>query len=150
LLTAGADINAKNGHGGTPLHTAVWNANEDVSKLLLARGAKLDIFTMAGLGLKDRLALLLDKDRKLVDAKDPEERTPLHWAACTGQRAIVELLIARGANVSARARWDDTPLHHAARYGRDNVIELLLKHRADVGVKNSSGRTPLHEAVYRE
>src|SRR5262245_61069057 len=81
LLTAGADISAKNGHGGTPLHTAVWNANEDVSKLLLSRGAKLDIFTMAGLGLKDRLALLLDKDRKLVDAKDPEERTPLHWAA---------------------------------------------------------------------
>lgn len=150
LLAFGADIEAKIRDEVTPLHEAAWSGHEGVSALLVSKGAKLDIFTLASLGLVDRLTLLLDKNPSLVNVKDKDKRTPLHWAAQGGQRAAAELLVARGANVSPRAMWDYTPLHYAATCGHDKVIELLLRYRAELETKNSSGRTPLHEAIHAE
>ena len=39
--------------------------------------------------------------------------TPLHWAAENGQKEIVELLIAEGADVNAKDGSGDTPLDEA-------------------------------------
>ncbi len=40
LLDAGADVNAKDKDGKTPLNLAAENAKESIAKLLRSRGAK--------------------------------------------------------------------------------------------------------------
>jgi ankyrin repeat protein len=74
--------------------------------------------------------------------------TPLWYAADEGHKEIVELLIAKGADVNAKNKGDVTPLYGAARSGRKEVAELLIAKGADVNAKDVNGTIPLHYAAY--
>jgi len=77
FIAKGADLDAKDTDGRTPLHWAAQEGDTDAAKLLIAKGAD-------------------------VDAKETDGRTPLHWAAQEDYIDIAELLIAKGATVNAR------------------------------------------------
>ena len=66
-------------------------------------------------------------------------RTPLHFASLEGHRAVVELLLARGATVNATSKYGDTPLHFAITHGNREVITSLYKAGADVKIENDDG-----------
>jgi Ankyrin repeats (3 copies) len=74
-------------------------------------------------------------------------RMSLHEAAEQGKKAVVEWLLAHGAEVNAKDKNGDTPLHFAAFFGHRDVAELLLDNQAEVNAKDSNGVTPLHFAV---
>ena len=59
--------------------------------------------------------------------------TPLHDAAYGGQKEIVELLIAEGADVNAKDRDGETPLDGAIKYKRTETADLLRKHGGKTG-----------------
>jgi ankyrin repeat protein len=152
LLASGADIDAR-GSYGTALELAVFFGHRDIAELLLKRGVRLDIFTASGLGKMDEIKRLLRVDKTLVMAADPDGQTALHWAAYTGQKAVAELLLAKGAKVDQHATNNcrgrtGTPLHYAAWGGSKEVAELLLAHGADVSAHDDHEQTPLHEAAY--
>ena len=67
LIEQGADVNAKDKYGYTPLHFAVGNGYPKIVEVLLKNDAK-------------------------VNAKNKNGITPLHLAACNGRTEIVELL----------------------------------------------------------
>jgi len=120
-LDAGADVNAKDGGGWTPLHYAAGNSHKEIAELLIAKGAD-------------------------VNAKNDKGRTPLHRAAIFGHKEIVELLIAKGADMNAtEGGW--TPLHDAAQLNRKEITELLIANGADVNAKEDEGATPLDVAI---
>ena len=72
-----------------------------------------------------------------VDAKDEEGWTPLHLAAYSDGKDIVELLIAVGADVNAKNNWIGTPLDWAIRGKHTEIAELLRKHGGKSGVEDS-------------
>jgi uncharacterized protein len=68
-----------------------------------------------------------------VDGKDDRRgQTALMWAAAEGHTAVVETLIAAGADVQARVPSGFTPLLFAVREGRLEVVRALLRSGADV------------------
>ena len=73
--------------------------------------------------------------------------TPLHSAAWHGLKEMVELLIAKGADVNAKnvAGW--TSLHNAIAAGQEEVVDLLIAAGTDVNAKDRHGKTPLDEAI---
>jgi len=81
-------------------------------------------------GRLDVVRLLLDRGTH-IDATPPGSHwtaTALHTAAGQGHRAVVELLLARGADPSIKdARYQSTPLGWATHMGRDDVAALLTK-----------------------
>ena len=81
-------------------------------------------------------------------AKDNRGYTALHTAASqAGQKSTVEMLIAAGANVNARAEKGATPLYWASYEGRTEVAELLIAKGADVNSRQYNEEyTPLHIA----
>ncbi|MDA8085716.1 MAG: ankyrin repeat domain-containing protein, partial [Nitrospiraceae bacterium] len=88
LIKQGADVNAKNNNGYTPLHRAAEFGHKDVAQTLIAHGAD-------------------------VNAKDNNGDTPLHEAAEGGQADIVKLLIAHGADINARDNAGRIPMQVA-------------------------------------
>ena len=62
----------------------------------------------------------------ILDTKDSNDWTPLHWAAQGGHEAVVQLLLATG-QVDADSKDDhgQTPLHWAAMRGHEAVVQLL-------------------------
>jgi len=77
--------------------------------------------------------------------------TALHLASKRGNKAVVELLLSRGAEANAKGQRGETPLHRAAEsgddWGRTDVAKLLLEHGAKVNAVGDFGETPLHLAV---
>ena len=74
--------------------------------------------------------------------------TPLWYAADEGHKEIVELLIAKGADVNAKNdKFVGTFLHWAAFSGHKEIAELLIAKGADVNAKDRVGKTPLDRAI---
>lgn len=73
--------------------------------------------------------------------------TELHISAYAGDTALLQRLVAGGANVSARDAFHLTPLHFAARQGHPTAVRLLLGAGAGVDVKDNEGWTPAHDAA---
>ena len=117
LLDAGADPNAKNQRGSTPLH---WGIHDEAKvRLLLSRGAG-------------------------VNARQVEGRTPLYQAASLGNgTAIVRMLLARGADPNIALANGRTPLMAAAGRGDVEAMTLLLDAKAGVDTRNGAGETAL-------
>ncbi|KAF2141165.1 uncharacterized protein K452DRAFT_228990, partial [Aplosporella prunicola CBS 121167] len=70
------------------------------------------------------------------------DRTPLHYASEHGHADAIRVLIARGADITARAKGGKTPLHVAG--GDEEVVEALISLGSDMTAEDDTGATPLH------
>ncbi len=78
----------------------------------------------------------------------PNGYTALTAAAINGHRAVVEWLVAKGADVNAASADGMTALMCAAFDGNPDVIRVLAEKGADVNAKTPDGEvTPLLFAV---
>jgi len=119
LIKEGADINAQDSCGETPLVKACNDNIHVLAKLLIEEGAD-------------------------VNYRDKNCNTPLLWACCCRNKIeIVKLLLEKGADVNASDNYGNTPLLWACYRGDQALVELLVKEGADVRAKDSSGNTPL-------
>ena len=158
-----ADPSLVNAHGksGTPAPFVAMFAqlkgeegfldpkSNEVLQVILAHGPKLDLHEVAAFGTADQLAALLHDDPQGVSRLNNFGWTPLHIAAFTGNTGTAELLIARGADVNARAKTQflNVPLQTALLSGQYATAKLLLDHGADVLVRQAEGFSALHEAA---
>lgn len=117
LLASGADPNARDRFGHTPIFFA---RSAYVAQVLVSHGAD-------------------------VNAKREDGAAPLHRAARTGSRQVARVLVQAGADVNA-SHGGITPLHIAARLGHWPVADLLLSSGADLDAVDDRGRTALELA----
>ncbi|MBD3273629.1 hypothetical protein GF385_04755, partial [Candidatus Dependentiae bacterium] len=75
--------------------------------------------------------------------------TPLHFAAEKGHQEIVKILLARGADFSAKDKFKNTPLYYAAKKGHQDIVKMLLDKDANPSsdAENYFKYTPLHAAA---
>ncbi|MDC0276936.1 ankyrin repeat domain-containing protein [bacterium] len=136
LIAKGADVNAEDDDGKTPLDWATGFRRTKIADLLRKHGGKtgveLSIHKATGDGNFEAVKQHLAVGTK-VDTKDGDGITPLSWAARDGHKEIVELLIAKGADVNAKAEDGHTPLEWAISEGKIATADLLRKYGGKTG-----------------
>lgn len=136
LIDNGADVDAENYSGLTPLHCCAWNGHPKVAQALITKGANFN-------------------------AKHRNNWTPFHYSANNGHPEVARALIKAGADLDARNRdrspagrlnLNDkllkTPLHLIAENGYKSghleVARALIEAGADINAMDEDGDTPLH------
>lgn len=149
LLDIGVNVNADL---PPALIYAVANNQIDTVKLLLSRGANVNVINQEGDGVLrvavatgniELVRLLLDKGAD-VNAKNPTGRTALTKATGKDRFEIAKLLVDHGADANTKTTDDSwTPLLFAASDGSVETAKLFLDHGANIEAKNNIGATPL-------
>lgn len=125
MLDLGADVNAINALGQTPLHYMIqFKRCPYIVKMCL-------------------------ENRAYVNALDRNSESLLHYALNDSQYNldIIRHLLEGGAFVNQPNRQRATPLHFAARLCNLHVIELLLQHEARASAIDKYGQSTLHWAL---
>jgi len=143
-IASGADVNAAQGDGTTPLHWAVYKVDADLARVLLDRGAKPDIMNNYGssplaeaikVANARLVAMLLDAGSN-VEVPNQEGQTALMLAARAGSVDVADLLVRHGADVNAREKWrGQTALMWAADARSPELTRFLIDHKADVNAR---------------
>jgi ankyrin repeat protein len=115
LIRAGADVNAANRYGVTPLSLAAGNGNAGLLDALVKAGA----------------------NPQSADAALRDGRTLLMLAARTGSADAVKLLLAHGGAVNAtESRTGTTALMWAASENRADAVHALVAAGGDVNARS--------------
>lgn len=149
LLDAGAAIEPEPVAYAAPLANACMRDDVAFVELLLARGASPN--------RGDRFRTPLESTRSvrvaevlLAAGANPKVGSPIASVAGYGDVALVELLLAHGADPNACGAREQSPLFYAATSKTgDVVVPILLAANADPSKPNDLGDTPLHMACAR-
>jgi len=164
LIDGGADINAPDRYGRTPLWSAARRGQSEIVRLLIAKGADANVqggdnYFCEGIPLGAAIAEgHLDAVDALVaggadvNAKGESGWTLLHVAVTSYYSSAVEaaLPMARPDAGTPQEDWDRYAT--SARQLREatmvRMIQLLIAHGANVNTGDDEGITPLHCAAY--
>lgn len=171
LIFRGAEINIKDGEGTSLLQHSVIMECSGMTEILKSRGIRGDnIFDSVIMGDVAIVEKLINEDPALLNSQNPAGFTPLHFAAMTGNKPMLDMLLKRGADVNLLTKNRQSPLHRAltvetaqalidagANVVSDSsdfspillplksieVMDLLISKGADVNEKDPSGMTLL-------
>ena len=141
LLQAGADVEAKDTKGCTPLFRACQHSATSPCKQLLAKGAdplranqglETPMYIAALCGATDCVTALLEAD---TEGRAPgfgyyDGWSPLHAACLRVSVEIARALLEAGFDACCTNKWHQSPMHVVARVGSVPLAELLLGHES--------------------
>ena len=143
--------NARVNGGGRSLiqiaaEKVVWHRPKyrKIVQYLADNGAEYDIFTAARAGLLDAVRRMLKETPNLINARDHRDYTPLQCAsliygACEEAEAVMDYLLARGAEIDILT---------ASHFGMLGVVQDLLEDNPSCATAtDADGLTALHWAV---
>ncbi|MGE3507986.1 MAG: ankyrin repeat domain-containing protein [Vicinamibacterales bacterium] len=170
LIRAGADVNAANDFGVTPLMVAAANGSSAAIRALLEAkadpslgppGRETPLMLASWTGQTEAVTALLDAGAA-IDARESErQQTALMWATAQRHPDVVRLLVARGADISARTKVTSAPgrpsrdkagytaLMFAARSGDVESARVLLDAGAKATDAGGDGMSALTLATVR-
>src|SRR5690606_28578954 len=121
LTENGADVNAKDKYGFTPLTYAIEYGRTNLVQVLLDKGAAIENYGYAH----------------------------LVRATYLGNLEVMEMLVERGIDPNKKDPiLGNTLLHIMSRIGQVYVVKKLIDLGAKINLQNKEGNTALHEAVY--
>lgn len=102
-----------------------------------------NIFYYAKRGMMEDVMARLDQGGKEgeevhIDIRDEEGRTLLHWAVDGDHQVLVDLLLARGADVTTKDGEGETPLDYARLCEHEALVKVLVKWEAATAARRES------------
>mgnify|MGYP001006326205 CR=1 FL=1 len=158
LLDHGADPNARDRYGDTPLHTAVSMDNHEAVKLLISRKASATAKNSRGdtpfhtaVRIENSKSLdLLIKARTGINDKNNDGDTPLKLSISAGRFENFSKLADAGADLDVKYGTDGEPVLAAAFGSKNNrFARYLIARGAGVKFRRANGETAIHMEIGR-
>ena len=155
LIEKGANPEAKNANGETPLFSAAKTNDPAMTALIVKGGSSIkarDNFGSSPL----HTAVRWDADASVrelvrlgidVNAQNVAGKSTLSEAVLAGKLSTAKLLIDSGADINASDNTGRTILMDAIRSRNADVIAMLLSNKANPQIQEINGRNAYHEAV---
>lgn len=150
LDTGQAGLETPDEDGQPPLHVAIQEAQYDIARMLLDRGASIEkvgyhgwrpLHVAASLGDLQMIDMCIQKGAD-IHSRTSTGQQPIHKAASSKSLAAIRQLIRVGADIEAKTRDGMSPLLIAAHKNAiDTVRALVLEYHADVLVRDKNGWT---------
>lgn len=123
LLAAGANIDAQDGYGRTPISLCCFDSHLNIAQALLDQGANVNIADVKGW-------------------------LPWHWAIYNGVADILDLYLDHGCDLNTIIEGGTTVWHFIAEYcAAEQVADILLAKvdlsHIDPAAENISGKTAM-------
>ncbi|KAJ5930323.1 hypothetical protein N7466_005816 [Penicillium verhagenii] len=134
LVRKEVELSVEDYRGNSWLHLAAGGRNEHVCSDKPGQGY-----------LKMIDSNIRKDDFKLLERKNRDQETALILAATHDKADIINLLLAKGANIESADRWGYTPLLNAAAFNGNRAILVLLKD-ANITARSFFGQNVLHVA----
>ena len=119
LVESGANLNASDGTGWSPLTTAVVSGKLKIVSLLISYNLDVNVTTEKGL------------------------LSPIHLAGYHKHQDIMKLLIKSGANLNALDGAGYSPLTSAVYHGNLEIVSLLIDYNLDINKADGNGWSPI-------
>jgi uncharacterized protein len=142
LLDYGADIDLEfNGawfpllgkHCFNPLLSSIVLNRPEITRLLVDRGAKQGIHYFCAIGDVEAVARLLEDSPELINSKF-NALGVLHFSVFSGKLALIDLLLAKGADINELSEMKGTIMHLAIIRGDIDLVRYLLELGADLEI----------------
>ncbi len=127
----GADPNARDSRGWTPLH---WASKIDV--WWTEKAPSLSVYDM------------LLKAGANPNARDAIGRTPLHMVVATRNVWKIGLLLKAGGDLNVQDRLGNSPFYFAIDDFDSGTVSWLIDAGAEIEARDEDGWTPLHFAAH--
>lgn len=154
LINGGANVNARNKEGVTPLEIAVQKNNVELANYLTLSGANIHTQDTKG---QSPLSLALASTPQMLEAvvnssnscmQDSDGNTPLHVALLKDvPLSKVQYIISLTDDVNIRNKDGNSPLFITVLKNRQKVGEMLLAKKADIFSANTNNNSPLRLAL---
>lgn len=150
------DIDAKTCIGRTPLFQTIQEGHLETARLLLKKGADVNLAEIEGasalfpavhLRRFDLVQLLVQHGADVNFKETSHGFTPLAVAVLLQDQRIAEYLLENGAQPNSRY-MAVTPVFDAVEKNNIEMFNMLISHGADAKLIDSNGRTLLHWAVH--
>ncbi|XP_038070597.1 uncharacterized protein LOC119739656 isoform X2 [Patiria miniata] len=146
LMLRGGDLFSVDVDGKTPLHWASQNGCLACCSIMakcrsggaplinmLEGSGKSCVHLAAAAGYSNILEEYVDVPAVDFESLDPDDRTPLHWAAASVQLECVEMLLQLGIDPSPHDVNGGTPLDYAKQAANQDIITILQRAGAQFG-----------------
>ncbi|MFH1373241.1 MAG: ankyrin repeat domain-containing protein [bacterium] len=145
LIIGGANVNARDTLGWTPLQSAIWSGNFDIAEYLVGKGADVNARNKEGVTVLmvatfTRPLRYIYKHFSSVATQDN--------APYEGQFEIVKFLVQKGADVNAESKQGKTALFYGVDKGFYEIVEYLVGKGAKVDSRDTIPQAPLHLAAF--
>lgn len=154
LTKNGADINARNKEGVTPLEIAIQQEDVETTRLFTSHGANIHTQDTNG---NSPLTIAFTSNNEIFEAtvnesnintQDSEGNTPLHIAILKdAPLSKIQYIVSLTEDVNIRNRDGNSALYLAILKNRQKVGEMLLEKNADIFSTNTNNNSPLRLAL---
>jgi len=152
LIIKGADVNAKDRYGWTPVIRAALANDLDTVRFLIEKGADVRqignngataFYFAASRGNLDLVELIYSADPKLNIRQGVSPYTPMDDPAGAGNIPVVEFLLNAGYDVNEKLAYGARPIMYAAEYNHLPLVKFLLEKGADIEATGNLGENAL-------